>query len=179
MSYTGRMDKNLYSVKDVAALISRGPSDDLHKLIRQIRHWTASDVLAPVGGKDTGTGVSRMYDANGIRCAAILQEVSRYGIPLDRLGGLREWSEMLFDSDGWETAISGEIDVFLSMSWEAEGGGSVKQIGIGEPKWDALRKDLSPTKGKLIDDGEFFIPPMDLTSSIVINLTKIFARLKV
>lgn len=179
MSYTARMDRNLYSVKEVAALIARGPADQSSKLIRQIRHWTTSDLLAPVGGKETGTGVSRMYDANGVRCAAILQEISRYGIPLDRLGALREWVGTLYDSDDWETAISGKNDVFLSMSWDAVASGSFWQIGIGEPKWDALRKDLSPTKGKLIDGGDFFILPMDITSSIVINLTKIFARLKV
>lgn len=180
MSYKTHMGSKLYSVKDVAALISRGPSDQPHKLIRQVRHWTASDVLAPVGSKDTGTGVSRMYDADGVRCAAILLELSRYGIPVTQLEGFDEWTELLSGSDQWAAAVSGAQDVFLSMSWEVEADGcNTWQIGVGEPKWNALRRDLKPSRVKLHKGDEVAIPPLDLTSSIVINVTKIFARLTV
>lgn len=174
------MDGPLYSVKDVAALIARGPADQPARLIRQIRHWTANDLLAPVGGKNTGTGVSRMYDVNGVRCAAILLELSRYGIPVSQLEGFDEWTDMLSGTNDWLAAFANEQDVFLSMSWEAdEDGGGVWQIGAGTPKWDALRLDVEPSNITLANGGEAIVPPLDLTSSIVINLTKIFARLAV
>lgn len=178
MSYKSIMDGPLYSVKDVAALIARGSADQPARLIRQIRHWTANDLLIPVGGKNTGTGVSRMYDVTGVRCAAILLELSRYGITVGQLEGFAEWAAMLSGSNEWLAAFTGEQDVFLSMSWEAdEEGGGIWEIGAGKPKWDALRLQTVPDRVTLADGRETLLQPLDLTSSIVINLTKILDRL--
>lgn len=48
----------------------------LAKMMRQVRHWTALDLLHAAGPKATGTGVSRANDEDELYKAVILEELA-------------------------------------------------------------------------------------------------------
>lgn len=121
------MGDETYSVKGVAERIAyKGDADEIRKIIRQLRHWTNADLLTPLGEKHTGTGVSRQYDADEVRKAAILLELSRYGVTVEMLEGFDEWTSLLRGTDRWKKAAEGKGEYFLQMAWEpGDDGGSV------------------------------------------------------
>lgn len=51
-------------------------------------HWANADLLTPIGEKHTGTRVSRKYDLDEVRKAAILRELSRFGLTVTVLDGM-------------------------------------------------------------------------------------------
>ena len=152
------MDGELYSVKDVAALIGATKGESQARIMRQVRHWTQHDLLHPVTGKSTGTGTSRLYDAHAVRCAVILHEFARYGIPLINLDGFDEWTDAVSQDPRWKAAITGKREVFITMAWVADGG-SAWGFAADEPTLTAFRSDQG------------------FSSAIVINLTRLFSRL--
>ncbi len=117
------MVDRLYTVKDIAAIISLdGSPEDVRKCMRQIRHWTNNDVLSPIGGKSTGTGVSRVYDENAIYKAAIAAELVRYGVTVDMLGNetFDEWISRVMTSTKWKDAKERSKDFYLQFVFDQE-----------------------------------------------------------
>ena len=159
------MKEKLYTVKDVAAIIAHDPDPaSVNKIIRQVRHWTNNDLLFTLGGKDTGTGVSRVYDADGVRLAAILLDLTRYGITVDMLEGIDEWISDRAESDEWAAAVEGREDYFLQFAWEP-----------GEDKGGTWFPGLD---GGLLCRKEFLKKSgFNIASVIVVNVTAIFQRL--
>lgn len=159
------MGELTYTLKEVVVLLSpQGDKEEHNRLARQLRHWTMLDLLSPEGKKHTGTGVSRKYGAREIRKAAILQELSRYHVPVTVLD---RFSDVLSDEargKEWAAAIKGSAPVFLNFAFAEH-----------SVTWKL-------TKGHLTRD--FFVPlgpeweSKVPTSGIVMNLTRIFARLK-
>lgn len=158
------MSGQLYNVKRVAQIISR--SDDervIEQTIRKIRHWTNEDVLSPVGDKHTGTGVSRMYDEEAIYIAALLLEITKYGVTVDHLDTFEEWiKECWEETDEWEASKRGAADLVFQLGWNDQGGGF--SCVVREDKglfWSPFGSDESES----------------YTSSIVVNATNVFKRL--
>jgi hypothetical protein len=59
---------------------------------RTLQFWTANDVLkTTTPGAKAGSGVHRRYSAGEVEIAAILAEVSRYGVSVGTLRGLASW----------------------------------------------------------------------------------------
>jgi len=160
------MSDRLYTVKDVARMIAFDKSDEtIARVMRQIRHWTNNDLLFPVGGKDTGTGVSRVYDADGVRKAGIILELTRYGITVDMVGEetFEEWMSSIVTTKEWKRAIEGKDDFFLQFAWEA-GRGSSSRI-------PTLNRGLLCRSEYLQRTG------MRTASEIIVNVTAICKRI--
>ena len=138
------------------------------RLARQLRHWTALDLLATIGGKRTGTGVSRRYSLDEVRKAAILVELSNYRAPSPVLEEtFAEASEAWPGSGNWRDAVKGRKPIFLYLSY----GEHSVIYQFASPKSVSLLLDPKPGFPKRD-------PRFDSASAIVVNLTKVFARLR-
>jgi hypothetical protein len=127
------------------------------------------DLLTPAGRKHTGTGVSRRYDPDEVRKAAILAELNRYHLPVTMFSEGHDWSEGFSRRPAWHTAIEGKRPVFLQLAWSHNM--LISQIYEDQPKHNALAPRLDP-KGD--PKSEKMLP----VSSVVINLSRLFARLR-
>lgn len=111
--------QSLLSVKRFSRLlVPDGDEAALAKMMRQVRHWTALDLLRTAGPKSTGTGVSRVYDEDELYKSVILEELVRLGVPAAFLGEIEfgEWLELNKSFDHWNNAKAGERDVFLHFA---------------------------------------------------------------
>ncbi len=163
------MTNQTYSLKQLARLIYPAvPEHELEQFMRKVRHWTACDLLQPVDGKKTGTGVSRRYSVEEVRRAAILAEIARYRVPVPVIGDFALAMDNYQDRAEWKTALKGKESILLQFAWNKD----FTNWGLNknEPNLFALT-----SMGKERDD----IDPFSLASAITINLTKVFARLAV
>ncbi len=165
--------EQLYTVKDLASMTALTSDDEtVAKVMRQIRHWTNHDVLRPFGPKNTGTGVSRVYDAHGARKAAILVELTRYGINVEMLKGFDEWCDGIENTETWEYTTGSSSPFYIGMTWTPEdhGGGLWKVLDE-----DAFSVMMTGDEDFAMDKN--FDPKiLHASSMIVINLTPVFAR---
>jgi hypothetical protein len=155
----------LVTVKDIAACIAYDRSQDgIARTMRQVRHWTQSDLLRPYSEKNTGKGIPRLYvDSPTVEIAAILLEVSRYGATVDIL---RPVADELYDDaenmDNIFLATTDETVVYAQIAWEED-----PRTGKFTGATVNLFNEMD------IEDGEMSAEP---TSSIVINLGKVMHR---
>jgi hypothetical protein len=166
------MIEETFTLKHLAKAVYPAGSDrEQDQFMRQVRHWTACDLLRPVGGKNTGTGVSRRYTASDIRRAAILAELHRYRVPVPVVENFAEAMDTYEFGRGfdvmWKSAIAGDRPVFLQLAWTE--GFTSWGIDFDEP--NSL---MVAPEGKSRDPGD----PFHITSAIVINLTSVFARIE-
>lgn len=167
MSYRVHMSETTYTLKQMVSILApAGDLDAAPRLARQLRHWTALDILAPIGGKRTGTGVSRRYSMDEVRKAAILVELSNYRVPSPVLEDLfADASERWPDYAEWENAIDGRKSVYLYISYNDD---MVTYQINSKKSWM-----LEPKRTRSKSD-----PKFNSASAIVVNLTKVFARLR-
>lgn len=159
------MSERLYTLKEVVGFLRRSrDAGEEAKIMRQVRHWTASDLIPTAGKKHTGTGVSREYSAHEVRLAAILLELSNYRVPVTVLDGFDEMAGRYADDAEWQDAIAGKRPIFLQFAFTP--GMNAWQLYGENPKKNFLAS-MPSTK-----DGSF-----DAASAIVINLTKVFRGL--
>lgn len=118
MSYWLDMSERLYTLKEMAERLNHsGGAADLQRITRQIRHWTLSDLLRTEGKKHTGTGVSRRYSFFELQKAAVLRELSHYGIQIAQLSEFDRWVERMAHAPLWREAEAGNRIVFLQLCW--------------------------------------------------------------
>jgi DNA-binding transcriptional MerR regulator len=77
---------------DRLASPSLGGPYDRDRILRQLRHWTTSGLLQPIGGLHPGIGRHRRYSSENILIAAILIELANLGL---QVGTLESVVEML------------------------------------------------------------------------------------
>jgi hypothetical protein len=166
---TGRVEPATYTLNQLVSRLSvGGGKEEAARLARQLRHWTSSDLISPLGEKHTGTGVSRRYTADEVRKAAILVELSRYRIPAPVLEeSFSEAAENWVKERGWRDAISGARPILLFMS-QSEDLIAYQLVARG-----AIATMLDPVHDPKRD------PMFEIFSAVVINLTRLFARLRV
>lgn len=158
------MAERFYNVKRVAQIIT-GSTDDsvIDQTIRKIRHWTNSDILSPIGDKNTGTGVSRLYDENAVYTAALLLETTRYGVTVEMIDTFEDWiKECWEDDDLWEEAKREDSELVFQLGWHEDGSGFYRQVSEENPLF---------WKPRGAGDDYFY------TSSIVINATNVFRKM--
>lgn len=167
MSYWECMGAPTYTLKQVVSILAPAHEPEAPgRIARQVRHWTARDLLAPVGGKRTGTGVSRRYAADEVRKAAILLELSRYRIPAPVLEESFETAAERWPSrPAWRDAIAGPKPIFLYMTY------SEHITAYQLVPADAVITMLLPAPGVERQ------PEFEVCSAIVINVTRLFAKL--
>ena len=156
-----------YTVKDVAGIIAYDKSPEgIAKVARQVRHWTNNDLLTPLGPKQTGTGINRLYDAHGVRKASIILELTRYGINVFLLDMIDEWLDNVSGMDEWGDAINGGEDFYLQFAWDAaDEPGSFWLPGM--------------ERGMIIRTEMLHKTGMSTASMVLVNLTVLFRRIAV
>lgn len=170
------MERFAYSVRElVDKLAPEEDEEEKLRLLRQVRHWTNADLLTPIGEKHTGTGVSRKYGPDEVRKAAILRELSRFGLTVTMLDGMGEALDFYAKRSEWRDAISGKDAIFLEMLWAPDGAHAwnvvryASLLAMMKPDWKprgSKKSDLS-----MID--------LNFTRAAVLSLNRIFAHLKI
>jgi hypothetical protein len=157
-----------YTLKEmVAALAPLNADDNSAPLARQLRHWTNSGLLSPVGKRHTGTGTSRRYTPDEVRKAAILVELAHYRVPTTVLQDSFElFSEDWPKRPQWHQAITGTHQIFLYVTYNRD------QVTYQLVPHDFRRIVLLPKDWRGDD------PAHDSASAIVVNVTRVFSRLK-
>ncbi len=169
------MTEQLYTVKDLASMTALAKdAETVNRVMRQIRHWTNSDVLRPFGPKRTGTGVSRVYDVHGAHKAAILVELSRYSVTVEMLHGFDEWCGEAVDSEDWQLAVEGGGPFFIAVTWTPGEPGEGHWCVLSDDELLAMMTGDMQTLSDTTADFEF----LEASSLVVINLTQVFARVR-
>ncbi|GEM_PF-2138406 len=174
------MSDRTYTLKEVVAAIRwLYGRDEAARFARQLRYWTNLGLISPIGKKHTGTGVSRRYSADEVRKAAILAELENYHVPKPVLvEGFAVHARSWVKSPAWRQAVSGSQQVLLYMMY-----GKPAAIGLGykfvlgetplihliSPKEERASPELRPSRELLS------VMP---ASAIVVNVTRVFARMK-
>lgn len=163
-------DSELWTVKDLAELVSFDPSDEgISRTIRQLRHWTENDVLRTAGEKKSGKGIPRLYHPEpALQISAILIELARYGVTVD---ALKMVADELWDTDEGYMAVSTaltDIPSMLQLSWTFDPAtGKVQSASV--LLFDEQDLFSSARRGELDMD-------MESTSSILVNMTAVMER---
>lgn len=165
---------SLMSVKHFSRLLVPDANEAaLAKMMRQVRHWTALDLLRTAGPKATGTGVSRVYDEDELYKAVILEELVRVGVPAAFMeeNEFGEWLDLNKGMEHWQLAKDGQVDVFLNLASEADGSvGTIMSQDAGK----FLRYlNHAQNKPKPTGDG---LPMPKYTSLILLNVTALFQK---
>jgi hypothetical protein len=157
--------ETLLTVKDIADWISIDRSEEgIARAMRQVRHWTQSDVLRTASEKNTGKGVPRFYDKSpSVWIATILFELCRYGATVDML---KPVADELYDH------------------WEKDGGMYFLTPMIGDDSYLQVAWNTDPKTGRFTDASIHMFDDFDRgsgdyqlmsepTSSIVINMAQL------
>ncbi len=167
-----------YSVSQLAQRVAPdADKPEVARITRQLRHWTLTGVLRPLGATHTGAGRHRRYSGDAVHVAALLIELSRLGLPVGTLHlvamGLMVSLRPIKRRDGkgpmgedearlWRRAIKGERTIYLTFNVRFDAVGA-KEVGL--TLYDA-DEPLSP-----ITEGHM--------SAIVVDLTQLFEPLRV
>ncbi|MGE3627686.1 MAG: hypothetical protein AB7G34_15075 [Hyphomicrobiales bacterium] len=190
-------DSPSYTVREIAAILvdqegwagSPEYQSHLDKRLRQVRHWTACDYLRPLGKKHSGTGVARRYGPDEVRKAALLRELTRFGLTVTQLG--EEFGDDLIrraSQKEWKEAIEGEKQILFQVVFEA--GGSADQtthamnlvpaekslLRMLDPNVMAAEKRKRDSRSTQGQTGDLPIP--EFVSGLTISLTQLFATLR-
>jgi DNA-binding transcriptional MerR regulator len=77
---------------------------------RRLQNWTSKKVLRPEAKTlSRGTGIHRLYSQNEVEIAAIISEISRYGLPVWMLRGVADWLRQ-FQQRGKKYGLTGFVD---------------------------------------------------------------------
>ncbi len=168
-----------FSVSQLAERVA--PSADkaeVARITRQLRHWTLTGVLKPLGATHTGAGRHRRYSGDAVHVAALLIELSNLGLPVGVLHVVaislmvilrpikrRDGKGPMGEDEArlWRRAIKGEGTIYLTFNVRVDADGA-KEAGLS--LYDADEPD----------------PPSPITighvSAIVVDLTQLFEPLR-
>lgn len=115
-----------------------GDHDDARLILRQVRHWTNAGLLTPDGERHGGTGRHRRYTTIECYRAAVLAELSRWGVQVGLLAGFvetlearrLEWIEEYGD-DPLRRAAAGELIDVVIVVLRGRGGGYFVDVRLG------------------------------------------------
>src|SRR6266581_723674 len=110
-----RQSGKSHSVKDFAARLSRSTDPaEVARVASQVKHWTLTGLLTVNGDKHSGTGNYRQYDEDELYRAALIAELTRYGLTVGiiqdmlsflKLGQMEAGRDR--QKDPWREAIEG------------------------------------------------------------------------
>jgi DNA-binding transcriptional MerR regulator len=126
------MDVGQYTVGEMARRLARsGTPEEIAILTRQLRNWTATGLLTPIGEKHEGTGKHRRYDNVELLKAALLDVLAR-NFRVD-ITGLQSFVR-LYEQQRWffATILTAEARVREEYPlWVGFRDGQVGQFGFG------------------------------------------------
>ncbi|MCB9973321.1 MAG: hypothetical protein H6854_02025 [Rhodospirillales bacterium] len=165
--------KKTYTNKQVAAIIARGNDpQEIERLARQVRYWTTEDILSPIGGKHSGTGRHREYGIQEVYKAALTYELMRHGVSVITLLPWAEYIGSQINIYNWEHLISEQKNMLLMYSKDCSDHNRNLFTIVDHQQNPLSYLQAWQDEGNLVD-------PMDYPTVIIINLTKLFARLEV
>lgn len=158
----------LLTIKGVAERISFDRSEDgIARTLRQVRHWTQSDVLRTISEKNTGKGMPRFYEETPtVWIATILFELCRYGATVDMLKPVADDLYMHWVGDGgmyFLAAMTGE-NAYLQVAWDCD---------PGTGRFTDATVQMFDDSDRDTDEYELMSEP---SSSIVINMARLEDR---
>jgi len=158
------------TIKDITQAVAPDKSvDGLNRTLRQVRHWTQSDLLRPREQKNPGKGSPRLYAQDPtIMISAILLELNRYGATVDIL---RPVADALYTD---EEETGGDV---LWMAENDEANAYLQVVWIEDEqtrKFTGAEINLFHDHGRTAEDEDLWTDP---TSSVVLNLNKIAQRI--
>ena len=164
-------ENRLITVKDIAECIAFDKSEvGIIRTIRQVRHWTQNDLLRPISQKETGKGVPRVYAVEPtIEIAAILLELTRYGVTVDIL---KPVADGLWDTDEAILYLGSaltHINSYLQVAWKAD-----PETGQFSDAEFSMFDDLDFQASNTEDPSPINDSP---SSSILINMSEEMGRL--
>ncbi len=168
-----------YSVSQLAQRVAPDADKaEVALITRQLRHWTLTGVLRPLGATLTGAGRHRRYSGDAVYVAALMIELARLGLPVGTLHLVAMELMVILrpirrrDGKGpigantarlWQRAIKGEGTIYLTSNLRFDDQGA-KEGGLA--LYDAGEPD----------------PPSPITighmSAIVVDLTQLFEPLR-
>lgn len=169
------MSDETYSLKQLVDCLSAWiPEGERPKLMRRVRHWTTHDLLTPLGIKNSGTGNERRYAKVEVYKAAILNDLSNYGMTVHMLEGFGDWlDECVVASPRWAAALTGKSDVYVEVTQQLDGCASFSVYQVGERKPLAFIAPGTETQQKV---GSLELAQH--TSALTVNITRLFSTLK-
>ncbi len=167
--------EELLTIKDVAKKISFDRSESgIAKTMRQIRHWTQNDLLRTTSEKHTGKGVPRFYEPEPtVEIAAILLELSRYGVTVDIL---KPVAEELWDTDEgllYRGSALTDINAYLQVSWSAD---PVTGVFTDAEVHLFDEMDMGPVKTSSEERDQYTPINTAPSSSILVNMSEVMTR---
>ncbi len=176
--YMPRMAES-YSVSQLAQRVApTADESELARITRQLRHWTLTGVLRPLGATHTGAGRHRRYAGDAVHVAALQIELSRLGLPVGALHlvslGIMGILRPIKRGDGkgpmgedearlWQRAITGEGTIHLTFNVRVDAEGA-KEVGLALYDVDELPAASRIAEGHV--------------SAIVADLTQLFEPLR-
>ena len=170
--YSGHMDLTVKQLAERILPLSR--EGDLDGLVRQLRHWTLTGVVRPVGTVHTGAGKHRKYDSGEVYFAALALELARWRVPVGVSDIVVQAARQQLEGAGADAgpgstnfiaeAIAGRERVFML----------VKSLeGVDRP-WTEIKVGFAP---KVMKDAVNQGWSEDASSFLGIDLTALFRKL--
>lgn len=155
------------TVKDVARKIAPSANgQSIGRLVEQVRYWTRLDLLEVVGAKHAGTGRWRIYPETEVLIASVLAELSEYHVGIELMRGvtndlrknLTQRNRKNWVHNQVQAALVGDRTIYMVLSF---------------PETRAI---TVVTYGSNLSD--IFSDRDEPASSITLNITKIFSRVR-
>lgn len=165
------------TVKQLAKRIAPSAErEEVERTIRQLRHWTASRALIPVGGVHTGPGRHRRYAEDQVYIGAVLAEMASYGLPIGMLWLVSMTLHSFLTPPSEHPKMAGLHEAHKLWNQAVAGHGRVYLRFCGKVGDDP--EHISDGGIRLFDPEDVLAVPRDKASAFVVDLTKVFARLK-
>jgi hypothetical protein len=161
------MTKRALTAGEIAERIRESDDEDLRVIGERLRHWTRSGLLKPIGEQNPGTGHHLRYPERALVDAAILSRLTRrYGLwakkmPLFTAALLDKAVEQIPKMRGH--AEHKRIAYLLFGTINGKFVGNVQVVNQPNTKTGS---------------SELVVPPT-MDDAILINLTRLFAQLRV
>ena len=162
MSYYSAMDDG-FTVAELAKKVAEHERD-LDLVTRRIRHWSLAGVLDPLGPTHSGTGRHRRYAGSAVYCAAVLNRLADWGLPISVL---KVVGQRLPDHLTpqlcvlWNDSISGKRGVCMLLVY--------RSAPDRQPEQQLVTVDLKP-------DAEIAEWIAAGQGGVIVHLTNLFAR---
>jgi hypothetical protein len=144
------------------------PGGDTAAVARQIRHWTMTRVLRPVGTPHPGAGRARWYRPGEVYIAAVITELAAWRIPVGIAESIAEAVRRELEGDAVPTKRPMHF-----VRDAIEGRAGVTLVVRIPDRSSALNFDV---KIGLHDDVVGAVRSGGATSYVVVDLTALFAK---
>ena len=147
---------------------------EIKRMHNLVRNWAARGILKPLAGSGEGRGVHRRYDRQELLKAAVLLELTRYGLPwsvLERVAGV--FDDARFLPEPIQQTLS-EVALAKYEGRRAQQEEMIKAAAGGETAYLILNpRPAGDFRVELRGDLKY---PGGACSTFVVDVTKVLGR---